>query len=107
MFSDTDFLYTVFSSAEWFLYTVFTDTDFLYIVFSSIEWFLYTVFSDTDWFPSCPTDRLVHNEVTEIVRTHPDISEHNCKTKCDALFDLVIHTDERLTDHLCNVECIR
>merc|ERR1711941_100099 len=50
-------------------------------------------------------EHLVHNEVMELMKADPSITEDNCNTKCDAIFSLLVANDENKTDNMCHHEC--
>merc|ERR1712121_595890 len=52
-----------------------------------------------------PLHNLIHAEVHQILDSNSGISESDCTTKCDALFDLNAGHDEEMTDSLCKEEC--
>ncbi|XP_070184825.1 uncharacterized protein [Littorina saxatilis] len=52
-----------------------------------------------------PLHHLVMAQVEILIRNNPGISETDCGTRCDAMFDLAAGHDEQVTDHLCTEEC--
>merc|ERR1712154_194053 len=52
-----------------------------------------------------PLYKLVQHEVTALLQAHPDLTQDTCDTKCDALLDLMVRGDEKITDKMCHYAC--
>merc|ERR1711879_822298 len=50
-------------------------------------------------------ESIINAEVKSIIATDSALSVDHCRTKCDALFDLVAGGDERISDRMCKFEC--
>merc|ERR1711860_349435 len=48
---------------------------------------------------------LMFNEVKELYNQEPNLTQQQCETKCDALFELTAGRDEQLTDRWCHGIC--
>merc|ERR1711874_802127 len=48
---------------------------------------------------------LIRHEVHFLLQADHGLTEDARTTKCDALFDLVAHGDEAVTDKMCQTEC--
>ena len=48
---------------------------------------------------------LIHMEVQALMASNSGLTEDQCTTKCDGLFDLVDGHDETQTDNMCKTIC--
>ena len=51
------------------------------------------------------TAKLIQAEVQASLQVDPSLSLDNCQTKCDAMFDLDLGHDEKVTDNMCKEAC--
>ena len=50
---------------------------------------------------------LVKHEVEALLAQNPGMSEADCTSQCDALFNLLQDHDETATDNMCAHDCHR